>query len=88
MGPAYRHVRWEWSKGFCQCASQQTTSGGALGIAGEALAELPLSGRLFPAFRLLARYYPSQNAEHESLEQPVDTGGLVVTFGVSLVARF
>lgn len=88
VGPAYRHVRWEWSRGFCQCAGQQTTSGGALGVAAEALAELPLSGRVFPGFRLLARYYPSQNAEYESLEQPVDTGGLVVTFGVSLVTRF
>lgn len=41
VGPAYRHMTWEWSRGFCQCAGQQTTSGGALGIAGEALAELP-----------------------------------------------
>jgi hypothetical protein len=88
VGPAYRHVKWEWSRGFCQCAGQQTTTGGAPGVAAEALTELPLSGRLFPAFRLLARYYPSQNAEYESLEQPVDTGGLVVTFGVSLATRF
>jgi hypothetical protein len=88
VGPAYRQVSWDWTRGFCQCTSQQSSSSGALGAAAEALLALPLSQRVFPTFRVLARYYPSQSSEYEPLGEPLDVSGFVVTMGVGLATRF
>jgi hypothetical protein len=88
VGPAYRRLKAEWSRGLCQCGDPQTSSTAAFGVAAEGFVELPLSGRVFPALRLLARYYPSQKTEYEFVKEPMDAGGLVVTFAVSLAGRF
>jgi hypothetical protein len=88
VGPAYRQVSWDWTRGFCECTSPQTSSSGALGAAAEAMVELPLSQRVFPTFRVLARYYPSQSSEYEPIGEPLDVSGFVVTMGVGIATRF
>jgi hypothetical protein len=77
VGAAYRQVGWEWASSFCQCVDERSTTGGAAGAAAEVLVRV-----------LLARYYPSQNAEYEPLKGPVDVGGFIVTMGASFGARF
>lgn len=88
VGPVYRQVQWDWAASFCQCVNEQSGSGGAAGVAAEGLLALPLGSRVVPAFRVLARYYPSQDAEYETLAEPVDVGGFVLTMGLGFVTRF
>ena len=87
-GPVFRQVSWDWARGFCRCEDEQSENSSALGVAGEARVALPFGSRVFPAFRVLARYYPSHETAYERLPAQVDAGGFVVTTGVSVGTRF
>jgi hypothetical protein len=88
VGPAVRTVNWAWSDGYCDCGTEDRSTNAALGLAAELATTLPLgSAAVFPQLKVLARYYPSQRTEYSQLDEPLQTGGLVMTMGVSLVVR-
>jgi hypothetical protein len=88
-GPALRMVNWTWIDGYCKCDDRETSSSSALGAAAEVRAALPLrSLPISPEFKLLARYYPSQQTEFSRLDDPLEVGGLVVTMGMGISTGF
>ncbi len=88
-GPAVRRVNWSWSDPYCECDNRETSGSTAAGVAGEVLVALPVSSLpVFPEFKLLARYYPSQQAEFSKFGEPLEVGGLVLTMGVGVATRF
>lgn len=88
-GPAVRRVSWSWADAYCECDDRETSGGSAVGVAAEVLASLPVSSLpVFPEFKLLARYYPSQQTIFSGLSEPLEVGGLVLTMGVGIATRF
>jgi hypothetical protein len=89
VGPAVRIVSWRWSRGFCQCSDEEESSSLAVGAAGEVAALLPVGrSRVVPQFRILARWYPSQDPGYTRLPDDVDAGGFVVSMGVGIATQF
>lgn len=88
VGPAFRRDGWAWAGGFCRCQNEQEYTSSALGAAAEARVSLPYGSRVFPAFRVMARYYVPQETEYGALPEQVEVGGLVVTTSVSVGTRF
>lgn len=88
VGPAVRRVSWTWSDGYCDCDAEERSTNAAFGLAAELATTLPLgSAAVFPQLKVLARYYPSHRTEYSELDEPLQTGGLVLTMGVSVVVR-
>jgi hypothetical protein len=87
-GPVFRQVDWSWARGFCRCEEPETDNGSAVGVAGEGRVTLPYGRRVSPAFRVMARYYPSQTSSYSVLTDEVDAGGLVITTSLSVATRF
>ena len=87
-GPIFRQVDWSWARGFCRCNDEQADNSSALGVAGEGRVALPIGTRTVPVFRVLARYYPSQETAYAALAEQVDAGGFVVTASMSVATRF
>jgi hypothetical protein len=88
VGPVLRRGDWAWARGFCRCQGQQQYTRSELGAAAEARVSLPYGTRVFPAFRVMARYYVPREAEYPLLAEPVDVGGLVVSTSLSVGTRF
>ncbi|HST58931.1 MAG TPA: hypothetical protein VLK84_09590 [Longimicrobium sp.] len=88
-GPAVRMVDWSWADAYCECDDRETSGSTAVGVAGEVVASLPVSSLpVFPQFKVLARYYPSQQSEFSKLGEPLEVGGLVLTMGVGIATHF
>lgn len=88
-GPAVRRVDWSWADAYCECDDRETSGSTAVGVAGEVVASLPVSSLpVFPEFKVLARYYPSQQAQFSKFSEPLEVGGLVLTMGVGIATRF
>lgn len=85
-GAAYRQADLTWTNGFCECRDEVKSSTSAFGVAAEGTFELPLRAPVFPAFRLRARYYPSQKVQYRSVD--LEVGGLAVSMHLSLATRF
>jgi hypothetical protein len=87
-GPAVRSVSWSWADGFNPSGDREGSTTTGVGMAAELLAALPVRSPVFPQFKVLARYYPSQTTEFSELEDPLEVGGLVVTMGLGVATRF
>lgn len=88
VGPAVRHVRWEWASTLCACEQEESQGSTALGGAAVVGVSLPQGGRWFADFSVRARYYPSQEAGPYRHLQSLDAGGLAVTPSVGFGVRF
>jgi hypothetical protein len=88
VGPAVRVVNWAWTDGYCDCGTEEKNTNAAVGLAAELAITLPLgSASVFPQFKVLTRYYPSQRTEFSRLDEALQAGGLVLTMGVSVATR-
>jgi hypothetical protein len=89
VGPSVRSVSWSWRDGFCPQCDAEKSSSSAVGLAGELAVTLPLrSAAVLPQLKVTGRYYPSQETSFSGLDEPLQTGGLVVTMGISAAMRF
>jgi hypothetical protein len=89
VGPAVRTVDWSWADAYCECDDRETSGSTAVGVAGEIVAALPVASLpVFPEFKLLARYYPSQQSEFSKFSEPLEVGGLVLTMGLGIATQF
>lgn len=88
VGLAVRMVSWAWSDGYCDCGTEERSINAAAGVAVELATTLPVgSASVFPQFKVLARYYPSQRTQYSELDSALQAGGLVLTMGVSVVLQ-
>lgn len=89
VGPSVRTVKWDWSEGFCQCSTPETSNSTAAGAALEMAALLPVgASRVMPQFRLLARWYPTHDPSYGELPDEVDAGGFTATLSLGIATRF